>query len=138
MIVKLPSVRKGSELLIVTRNEMGALARIATPLAKNGINIECFSGYEWGGEAAFRFVTSNNRVAGDLLRKEGYSVQENPVVLWQTDNTTGQLMTATIALAEARVNIYSSYASTVASSKQSLAVFGTSNADKTLEILKRL
>nr|HPM41844.1 hypothetical protein [bacterium] len=97
---------KTTELMVITGNELGAFARITTPLAKMKINVECFSGYEWSGEAAFRLVTDNNKKAAELLRREGFNVQENPIVLWTTENVPGQLNSATLALAEARVNTY--------------------------------
>ena len=132
------TTRKTSELLIVTKNELGSLARITAPLAKNRINIECFSGYEWGTEAAFRLVTDNNRKAGELLKNEGFSVQETPVVLWQTGSTPGKLHDATVALAEARVNTYSSYSTTLTGTREATAVLNTSDATKTMEVLKRI
>lgn len=128
---------KTTELLVITGNELGAFARMTTPLAKNKINIECFSGYEWSGEAAFRIVTDNNKKACDLLKREGFNVQENPVVLWTTENTPGQLNSATMALAEASINTYSSYSTSVSGSNTSVVAFSTSDADRTMEILRR-
>lgn len=132
------SARKAGELLVVTKNELGALSRITTPLARNKINIECFTGYEWGGEAAFRFVTDNNRRAGDILRGEGYNVQETTVVLWQAANVPGQMKNATTALAEAKVNTYCSYSTALPDSNTAVTVFNTSDADRTLNILNKL
>ena len=129
---------KTTELLVITRNELGAFARITTPLAKNSINIECFTGYEWSGEAAFRLVTSNNRKARELLKAEGYNVQENPIVLWTTPNTPGQLRNATTALAEARVNTYCSYSTSLPNTNTTVVAFGTTDTDRATEILKRL
>ncbi|HPQ80438.1 MAG TPA: hypothetical protein PLZ86_01805 [bacterium] len=129
---------KTTELLVITGNELGAFARMTTPLAKNRINIECFSGYEWSGEAAFRIVTDNNRKASELLRREGFNVQENPVVLWTTENTPGQLDSATVALAEAKVNTYSSYSTNTPGSTTTTVAFGTNDADRASDILRRV
>jgi hypothetical protein len=129
---------KSSELLIVTKNELGMFARITTPLAKNNINIECFTGYEWGTEAAFRLITDNNRKAYDLLKREGYNVTETPVVLWQTNNTPGQMRAATTALAEAHVNTYCSYSTTMPGSDTTTVAFTTNNPDRVMDVLKRL
>lgn len=132
------AARKMSELLVLTKNDLGMLARITTPLAKNNINIECFTGYEWNGEAAFRFVTSNNRRARELLASEGYNVQENPVVLWQTGNEPGRLRTATTALAEAKVNTYCAYSTTLPDSQTTAIIFNTNDSDRTMNVLKTI
>lgn len=132
------TTRKMSELLVITRNDLGTLARITTPLAKNNINVECFTGYEWNNEAAFRIVTDNNRRAGELLRAEGFNVQENPTVMWQTENTPGRLRTAATALAEANINTFCAYSTTPPNSRTTCVVFGTTDTDRTLSILKNL
>lgn len=130
--------RKANEILIVTRNELGALAKITSPLAKNKINIECFTGYEWGGEAAFRMITDNNKRAREVLTAEGYNVQESTVALWQVGNTPGQLRNATTALAEGNVNTFCAYQTALPGSTTTVAVFNTSDADRTVSILNRL
>lgn len=131
------AARKTAELLVVTKNELGALAKLTAPLAKNRINIECFTGYEWSNEVAFRLVTDNNKKAGDLLRAQGYNVQESPVVLWQVDNVPGQLRNATTALAEANVNIYCSYSTSLPNTNTAAVIFNTGDADRTANVLNR-
>lgn len=132
------NTRKTTELLIVTRNELGALAKITTPLARNNINIECFTGYEWGGEAAFRFVTDNNKKARDLLKAAGYNVVEGPVTVWQMSNTPGMLMAATTSLAEANVNTFCAYSTASADDKTVIAVFNTNNSDRATDVLRKV
>lgn len=132
------SARKATEVLVVAGNELGLLARITGPLAKNKVNIECYTGYEWGNEAAFRFVTDNNKRAREILAAAGFNAQENQVVLWQTGNTPGQLRNAATALAEASVNTICSYSTTPVNSSSSVVVFNTSDADRTASILNRL
>lgn len=132
------TTQRTSELLVVTRNETGALARVTAPLAQGNINIECYCSYDWGTESAFRFVTSNNKKARDLLTKAGYSVQENPTILWSAPNKPGILRKATGALAEMQVNIYASYSAAQPGETSCTIAFTTSNPDKTAETLNRL
>jgi hypothetical protein len=129
---------KTSELLIVTSNELGVLARIVAPLAQNNINIECYCGYEWGNESAFRFITNNNKKARDLLTKAGWYVQENPTILWKAPNKPGILRKATSALAEQKINTYASYSSVQSGDSTCTISFTTNNPDKTLDTLNRL
>lgn len=129
---------KTSELLVVTRNEMGIFVRMIAPLAQNNINIECFCGYEWGNEAAFRLVTDNNSKARELLANAGWRVQESPTILWNAPNKPGTLRRATSALAEQKINIYSSYSTAQPNGSACTIAFTTSDPDKTLETLNRL
>lgn len=131
-------VTKTTELLIVTANELGAFARISAPLAKKGINVECFTAYEWNGEAAFRLVTNNNKKAREILEGEGHRIQENTSVLWTTENTPGRLSTVTTAMAEARINTHCAYGTTPIDAMTTRVVFTTDDADRTVEVLKRL
>lgn len=128
---------KSSELLIITKNELGTLAKITTPLAKHNINVECFTGYEWSNEAAFRLITDNNKKAVEVLKQAGYNVQESPVVLWEVSNTAGQLRAATTALAEAKVNTFCSYSTSFPDSRSAVVAFNTNNPDRAMDVLKK-
>ncbi|MFA4874087.1 MAG: hypothetical protein WC956_02545 [bacterium] len=132
------STRKADELLVVTQNELGMMARLTTPLSKNNINIECFTAYEWGHEAAFRIVTDNNRKARDILRSEGFNVQENPVALWYTTNEPGRITKAAMALANAHINTFCSYSTGVPNSDATVIAFDTSDTKKTIEVLNNI
>jgi hypothetical protein len=132
------TIRKAEELLVITRNAEGMFARVTGPLARNNINIECYTSYAWGNEAAFRLVTNNNRKARDLLRSEGYSVQEMPVVLWSTTNEPGWLTKAATALANAHINTFSSYATALPNSTETIVTFNTSDTNRTIEVLGNL
>lgn len=131
-------VSKTTELLIITPDELGTFARITTPLAKQGINILCFTGYEWGNEAAFRIVTDNNRKAMEALRGAGFTVQENTVVLWTTANTPGQLKAAATALAEARINTHCAYSTATSDDATAIITYTTSDPNRTVDVLNRL
>lgn len=131
------SATKTSELLVVTVNGPGVLARLTAPLAANNINVDSFCGYEWGKESAIRLVTSNNKKARELLSKAGYNVSESTVVLWSVPNKPGLLRKAASALAEQGVNIFCTYA-TGEPGKTCNVSFATSNPDKAVATLEQL
>ena len=83
-------------------------------------------------------VTSNNSKASEVLRSQGYSVSENPVTVWYTENTPAQMKNATSALAQANINTYCIYSTTSPKSKTSAIVFNTSDAERTLNVLNRI
>lgn len=132
------TVRKVNELLVVTKNDLGAFARISTTLAMNSINIDCFTGYEWNGEAAFRLITSNNKKAHDALATAGFQVQDSTVVLWETQNQPGRMRSASTALAEAKINTHCSYSTTQINSPTQIVAFNTSDSDRTMNVLSKL
>lgn len=132
------AVRRANELLVVTRNDIGTLARISTSLAMNNINIECFTAYEWNSEAAFRFITNNNKKAKDTLTTAGFNVQESTVALWETANQPGRLRAAATTLAEARINTHCVYATAPANSPTQTLVFNTNDCERTVNALNKL
>lgn len=131
-------VYTASELLIVARNDLGALARVTSQLSRYNINIESISAYEWNGEAAFRLMTSNNRMACDLLQQNGFNVQDNPVTVWVTENRPGKLNQATAALAESHINTASTYLLPGGDPSVAMVVFTTDNIERTSDILNRI
>lgn len=132
------TTRRADELLVVTHSEPGLFAKVTNPLGRNNINIECFTAYEWGTEAAFRIVTDNNKKARDVLRSAGFTVQENSVALWYTNNEPGNLMKATNALATAHINTYCSYSTAVPNSDSTVIAFNTNDTNRTIEVLNRI
>ena len=132
------NTQRTSELLVVVRNERGAFARATAPLAQNNINVECYSSYDWGTESAFRFITSNNQKAYEVLKAEGWNVQESPTILWTAPNKPGALRQATSALNEMNIDIYASYSTTKPGDTNCTVAFTTSNPDRTVETLNRI
>jgi len=129
---------KTTELRISAKNELGTMARLSLPLKQNNINIDCFCGYEMEDRAVFYLMTNNNPKAKTLLTNAGYTVTENPVVLWTIDNTPGEINQATTALAEGRVNINYAYSTSVPAGKTASVVFATSDTNKAFDMLSRL
>ncbi len=132
------SATKTSELLIVTKNELGALSRVTGPLAQNNINIQCYCSYDWGNESAFRFITSDNKKAREVLTRAGWNVMENPTVLWTAPNKPGVLRKAASALSEMKINIYASYSVCQPDDTECTIAFTTSDPNKTAETLNRV
>jgi len=127
-----------TELRISIKSDIGVMAKLTLPLKQNSINIECFCAYEMDDKAIFYLMTNNNPKAKAILTNAGYTVTENPVVLWTIDNTPGEVHRATAALAEAKVNINYIYSTTVSAGKTASVVFATSDNNKTFDTLNRL
>jgi hypothetical protein len=132
------TTKKTTDLYVTTKNELGSLSRLTTPLKTNNINVENYVAWEEGNTAHFRFVTNDNAKTRELWTKEGYTVKEDPVVLWNTTNTPGTLNKGSTALAEGRVNTSCTYATTNTGNNTTTAVFYTDNPDRARDILDQL
>lgn len=130
--------RKTTDLWVTTKNETGALAKLTTPLKTNNINVENYVAWEEGDTANFRFVTNDNTKAREIWTNAGYTVKEDPVVLWNTNNTPGTLNAGTTALAEANINTICTYATTTKDTNTTTVVFYTNNIDRTAEVLNNI
>ena len=130
--------RKTTDLWVTTKNETGALAKLTTPLKTNNINVENYVAWEEGDTANFRFVTNDNTKAREIWTNAGYTVKEDPVVLWSTNNTPGTLNAGTTALAEANINTICTYATTTKDTNTTTVVFYTNNIDRTAEVLNNI
>src|SRR3989338_9008987 len=116
----------GKEIVIAGENKIGALSNVTAPIKKWGISIRAVCAWGDGGKASFLLVTDNNDKAAEVLKKAGYGVQQNEVVLAELPHKVG-------ALAGAGVDITHCYVS--ASGDQALAVFATKDNQKALKAL---
>ena len=141
------TTRKTTDLFVTTNNELGTLSRLTNYLKMNNINVESFVAWEEGKNAHFRFVTSDNKRARELWTKEGYTVKEDPVVMWTTSNTPGRLYAGCTAIAEAKINTFCNYASTPTTgtgtgtgtgTNTCTVVFYTNNPDRTYDVLNKI
>lgn len=134
----MPKAKKYTELLVVSGNARGTFKQIATPLRENKINIIGYCAYEWGNEAAFRIITNNNTKAHKILSKKGWTVSENPTVLWESSNRPGALEKATDALVDSDVNIYSTYTTAQTGGRKAVVAFTTDDVATTYNVLSKL
>ena len=96
------------------------------------------SGYAWGNEVAFRFVTTDNKKAYEIFTKEGFNVEEHPVALWYTDHNTKTLGRATTALKNACIDTYCSYMTWNPETKRTIVTFDTNDTNKTINVLNEI
>ncbi len=134
----MPKAKKYTELIVVSNNTQGTFTQIATPLRENKINIVGYCAYAWGNEAAFRIITNNNTAANEVLANNGWTVSENPTVLWESSNRPGALEKATEALTSAGVNIYSTYTTAKGGARKASVAFTTNDVQTTYSVLNKI
>jgi len=98
------------EIVVVTANDVGALATIAEAIGGLGVNIEAISAYGLGGKAVFRIITNDVTSAVKAMsRIPNVEVQEAETIVYQMMNRPGELGKITRKLANRGVNIESLY-----------------------------
>lgn len=119
---------KTTQLYIKTANRPGELAKILSVLGKAKIDTLACAGYSRGREGRVMIVTENNTRAAGLIKKAGYSLRKDPVVVVTGKNKAGAGAKITARLAAAKINLSGMYAASAG--KKYLVVFQAANVGK--------
>ena len=130
-------VKTGKEIVVVSQNKVGILSQIAKTLAERGINILAISAQAAGGVGLINLVAEDHLRASELLRKKGFPVQENSVVLAEVEDRPGVLRQFTQKLAGKKIDILNIYGSASAGYGPCLLVLSTSDNQKTIVTLRQ-
>jgi len=125
--------KQEKELIVKTKNKVGALAEITKVLAKAKVNLKALNAYEQGDQAIFYLVPNNIMVATQKLKELGCEVTEEDVVATEIADRVGALAEVANKLATAGVDIKHIYVT--ASGKEALVVIATKDNAKALEVL---
>lgn len=126
------------QLSIFLDNRPGTLARVCSTLAQNGINLLALTIADSIDHAVVRIVVSDSRKATHLLGNAGILVLEKNVVTIPISNRAGSLGWIAKQLASAKINIEYAYCTAEKDQAKGLLVMRTSDARKTLQVLRRL
>ena len=116
------------QITVWCQNRPGSLAKVAGTVAAVGVNISGIYASDAKGRSAIRLLVSNAGRARAALRKAGYRVTEEPVIILNLPDKPGQLARAAAKLARGRVNIAYSYATVAPGAKRANIVLGVGNA----------
>lgn len=130
-------VSLGKEIVVLAKNEVGVLSKVASALADRGINMTALSAQAAGGVALMNFTVDEHLRACDLLRKKKFSVEENPVLILEVEDKPGVLRQITRKLAAARIDILNIYGSAPAPYGACTLVLSTSANARALVVLRK-
>jgi hypothetical protein len=122
------------EIVAVSKDYTGCLAKATSAIHAVGVNINAFCCYAREGIAFLHFLTDHNARAMESLNRSGFETTENEVIMTILSHRVGSLDDLAHRLSEAGIDIRNSYASVAGS--DCLAIFATNNNRKALEILK--
>lgn len=125
-----------TELEVRIPNKVGMMAKTVTPLKEAGVNILAFTAFGEYAHGKVMMVTQNNTLAKEVLKKAGLNVLEKEIVFAELPDRSGGLAEATNYLAQAGINIHTSYG-TAGPHGAYLVVFDTNDNKKAVSILSR-
>ncbi len=102
-----------TQITLRLKSRPGVLAALARTLADAGVNITALSTDGGPGRGQIRMLVNDPVKAKRALRKAKYRFGEEPAFVVRLRNKPGALARVAAKLAKARVNIRSSYATTV-------------------------
>ncbi|MFC1666316.1 hypothetical protein ACFL0P_00400 [Candidatus Omnitrophota bacterium] len=130
------SLVRARQINVITKNEIGALARMMSFLVNHGINVETIAGYSnyTGDQGNLAFITDKNTDAISELISNGYeNISESDVIIMEIENRPGTLKNISEILARIRININYLYCTSCSGSCPTKIVFSTSDNDRAIK-----
>jgi hypothetical protein len=87
----------------------GELGRVASALAKKGVNIKSVSGMTLGNQAAIRIIADDVDVARTALKEASIRFDESELATVLLENQAGELANVADKLAKAGLNLQAVY-----------------------------
>lgn len=113
------------------------ILRIADILAEGGVNLTTVSIGKYEGEAFIRLITSDCEACARTLMKADMQYKTRPVLVAEVDDRPGQWAKTAKKLADAGIEIESSYLLSQGDHKAHF-VFAVDDAEKGLEVLSTM
>ena len=128
------SAAKSKELVVEAVNRVGLLSEIGGVIANAKVNLKSICCFCTGNQATFMFQVDRHVAAAKALRKAGYKVSDQPVIVVDLQNKPGELARAAAKVSALGVDIDYVYAT--AAGRAVTAVFKTRDDAKALKALK--
>lgn len=96
-------------ITIVEKDKVGLLMDISYILGKEGINIESIAATAVGDRAVITMVVKDYEKAFEVLKKNGFNVLEEHMIIIKLEDKPGELSKVAKTLADAGINIKNLY-----------------------------
>jgi hypothetical protein len=115
----------------------GELARIATMLARYGVNLKSVAALAVDGQATVHILPDDEEPARAALEKNSIPFEESDVVTVLLENRAGELASLSAKLSDAGVNLRALYVTGVVDNLVELAVV-SDNLERTRSAIEQL
>jgi hypothetical protein len=126
------TVERGQEIVVRRKNDVGVLFEISTLLSDRDVNILGVSAGVCGEDCLIRLITDDHHKAQEVLAANGFSPEEENVVLVELPHRPGMLKQVTKMLAQEGIDIWHVYAAADREQDQCLLVLHSSNDEVAL------
>jgi predicted amino acid-binding ACT domain protein len=113
----------------------GELGRVATALARYGVNLKAVTGLALDKHVLLRIIADDPEAARSALEGAGIRFTQDEVVKVLLENRAGELAAVTTKLSEAKVNLRAIYLTGIVDNLVELAIV-TDDAKKTKRMLE--
>ncbi|MDI6732762.1 MAG: hypothetical protein QME51_07515 [Planctomycetota bacterium] len=130
-------VTKGTELWCTIPNRVGVVAGITHAVEQTGSNIIATASWQSSSDSQkgyFKLLTTDKSKTAKAMKKIGYDVKENKVLLLDLPNKPGAFYPISKKIADAGINIDYHYATTTG--PKALVVLSTNDNTKALNVIR--
>ncbi len=125
------------QISVFVENRPGRLLEVVDLLGKNGINIKALSLADSSDFGIVRLVVKGVDDAIKVLKDNGFTVSETPIIACMIDDKPGSLAKILRALSKNNVNIEYMYGFASPIERKAVMVFKFSETEKAQEILNK-
>lgn len=128
--------KKVKQLSFMMADRAGLLSDVTMALADAKVNITNICAYGMQGEANFMLTVDSNARAKKALAGHVAEIKEEDVFFVEMPNKPGELQKTALKLADAEINIFYMYGTTV-SGRSATCVFATSDDSKAIKLINK-
>ena len=126
---------KGKEIILVSSNKVGTLAKVSGVIAGASGNIKAILARGEKRKAYFHIVVDRFIKSANALKKADFKVTIEDVILVEMANKPGQMQKVAEKIADAGIDILYSYGS-AGSGRTSFCVFRTDDDKKAIKMIQ--
>jgi hypothetical protein len=125
-----------TQIVIKAENKLGALAQVASVLARGGVNIKAFSAPDVEGEGTLRILVADLDRSRIALKEAKIPFKEEAALILSLENKPGALSEVADLLKQAKINITCGYCTPSREGRRAIVVLTVSNVEKALDTLR--
>ncbi len=126
---------KGKEIVLVSSNKVGTLAKVSGVIAGAGGDIKAILGRGEKEKAYFHIVVDRHIKSVNALKKADFKVTNEDVILVEMANKLGEMQKVAEKIADAGIDILYNYGS-AGSGRTSFCIFKTDNDKKAIKVIQ--
>ena len=125
------------QISVFLENKKGRLAKVIDCLAQEGVNIRALSLADTKDFGVLRIIVNDPERTSDVLKKNGFVVQETDVIGVEVEDRPGGLSKILEILDEEGLNVEYIYATVEKTGDKAVVIFKIDEYKKAIEVLRK-